>query len=1072
VSAPGRELPYRGADRAEHLARLVCRLDARAAEADTKRALDPPTLALLDAWATVEAVIDFYQERIAAEGFLSTALEPGSILALAALLGHGPRPPLAAGVHLAYQLNADPADSAVALGPGMLAMSVPGEGEQPQTFETLEELVARPSWNTLAVALARPLSTTRDTVAHLRRLVIAGTAAALLPNDVILLDLAGEATPVHVSVASAEVDHTAGLTTVELLSDVAAPAPAPSAAAVVDALGALEPQLRRPPSLPPRSPEALVRSPADVFGPSSDTTPRLLGALEPALGQTLYQALATTTIGEREVTSASVLTVKAAPFGAQAAPRPLFDDTGKPAGTDEWPLGGSHVLKLRIAGTGIAAALEHAVRRMSRDEGEELFDLIVELLEFPFGGREREHGDRPHVLAIDCATEEQSAGTSVRIRGEGRLVANLHPLGKLEISLSDGKAELEYTGPVPGAELLRVHITPNPREGAIDAVVNGHRYGWVPEQREPLRAKLGIHTLTITWRAAQRRERDHERERDRDSSSLELSIETPLPLTDTRRLDLDGVYDGILRDTPILIEAADDVDEEDLYPLVAIVHSTGTVAAARYGVTAKVTRLRLDRDWIGRERLLSTLRRLTVRAQPSALDLLPLPVDDDVGGGTIELDRLHAGLEAGRLLIITGTRSDLPSGAQVAAGEVVMVAEIRHGSEDAPGDAPRTTLTLATPLAYRYERRTVKLYGNVVGARQGASQREPLPVEGEGPRTLAMAPVLADPAPVEAGSTSSLAVDVDGIRYHEVPRSEDPSLARAYLTGTDSEGRTTVTFAAPLPTGTGSVTATYRAGHGADGNVRAHQVTQLLSRPLSVAGLDNPLPGSGGAEGDGPGSVRSRAPVGLNAVGRIVSISDHADLALSWVGIGKAVALTATDGRRERVLLTIADDQPVPLAPAGALVAGVTGAIVEAGDPLVPVTVRAADLLAIVLAADVIRAPEARWEDVATALRAALLDDFGYASRGLGEAVERSDLIATAHGVHGVRSFTVTALGLVGAGASAQEIADLPQRLTGPVPERLEVRLRPPADAPLAPAQVAFLLGGVRDTLLLNERPA
>ena len=55
-----------------------------------------------------------------------------------------PRPGLAASVWLAYSLQPDPTDTAVVLPAGLLAQSVPGTGELPQTFETTAELVARP----------------------------------------------------------------------------------------------------------------------------------------------------------------------------------------------------------------------------------------------------------------------------------------------------------------------------------------------------------------------------------------------------------------------------------------------------------------------------------------------------------------------------------------------------------------------------------------------------------------------------------------------------------------------------------------------------------------------------------------------------------------------------------------------------------------------------------------------------------------------------------------------------------------------------------------------------------------
>ncbi len=54
----------------------------------TTRAADDPAIALLDAWAMVADVLSFYQERIANEGFLRTALERLSVLELARTIGY------------------------------------------------------------------------------------------------------------------------------------------------------------------------------------------------------------------------------------------------------------------------------------------------------------------------------------------------------------------------------------------------------------------------------------------------------------------------------------------------------------------------------------------------------------------------------------------------------------------------------------------------------------------------------------------------------------------------------------------------------------------------------------------------------------------------------------------------------------------------------------------------------------------------------------------------------------------------------------------------------------------------
>src|SRR5207248_7596272 len=153
------------------------------------------TVALIDAWATVADVIAFYQERIANEGFLATAVEPESILALAGLLGRRPRPGLAAFVLLAYTLDPDPADKAVTLTAGMKAQTIPGPGETPQTFETAEALVARPGWNLLQPRSSAPLAVDPTEVSFLTHLTVDGTSAKLSPNDVVLLDFGLRAEP-------------------------------------------------------------------------------------------------------------------------------------------------------------------------------------------------------------------------------------------------------------------------------------------------------------------------------------------------------------------------------------------------------------------------------------------------------------------------------------------------------------------------------------------------------------------------------------------------------------------------------------------------------------------------------------------------------------------------------------------------------------------------------------------------------------------------------------------------------------------------------------------------------------
>lgn len=118
----------------------------------TRESADP-AIAFLDAWATVADVLTFYQERIANEGFLRTAVERRSVLELAWLIGYQLRPGVAASTYLAYTLDKD---SEALVPAGTRALSMPGPGELPQPFETAEDLDARAGWNLLQVRLTRP----------------------------------------------------------------------------------------------------------------------------------------------------------------------------------------------------------------------------------------------------------------------------------------------------------------------------------------------------------------------------------------------------------------------------------------------------------------------------------------------------------------------------------------------------------------------------------------------------------------------------------------------------------------------------------------------------------------------------------------------------------------------------------------------------------------------------------------------------------------------------------------------------------------------------------------------------
>ena len=591
---------------------------------------------------------------------------------------------------------------------------------------------------------------------------------------------------------------------------------------------------------------------------------------------------------------------------------------------------------------------------------------------------------------------------------------------------------------------------------------------WDPYLGTPFTGQVGDTQLAIAWAKSPS---------PIGEATLTVTIATPLPLSEAQQnvLLLDGNYPGITSGSYVVIDGAGPTGDTSgvRHRVITQVTSADTVAASGYGITAKVTRLGLTDKWIDDSAKMQTaLRPLTVYAQPAVLPLQPAPVTADVAGSSIDLDGLVAGMTPGRLIAVTGTRTDLPAGATVQSGEIAMVASVSTGADG--GETTFSTLDLAGPLAYSYQRATVQVYGNVVAAHQGATINQVLgsgqPAQAPQSFTLSSGPLLADPAPAGPGLESTLKVTVNGIGYVQVDRVDSTTPAQSFLAGTNASGQTTITFPAPIPAGTGNISASYRAGDGSQGNVQAGQITQLLSRPASLSSVTNPLPATGGSGGDNQESVRAAAPVSLTGLGRAVTVSDYVSLARSISGVAKASAATSSGAG---VVVTVAGTDPVQLNPGDSLCTGVAAAIAAVADPAVPVQVVPASLYLIALTAAVIRDPLVSWDATVAAVQAALLAGFGYAQRDLGQDVAVSDLLAAAHAAPGVLSVKVTGLALVPAAASAVALSTtLPTLLTGPVPAVATLAAVPSQWklAPSAGAAVAYMSEAAPGTLILSEQ--
>jgi uncharacterized phage protein gp47/JayE len=547
---------------------------------------------------------------------------------------------------------------------------------------------------------------------------------------------------------------------------------------------------------------------------------------------------------------------------------------------------------------------------------------------------------------------------------------------------------------------------------------------------------------------------------------------------DPLELSLDARYDRIAPGSFIGIRTFPN-DE----PALFAVAETRERSRRDYGLSATTTVVRLNAGYFsepGQVLSLAPLRDVDVFAQSEPLKLADVPIetdipeDPDADPTVLELDGIYDGLTAGRWAIVAGKRTDLPG---VSDAELVMIAATEHRANPAiPGDTPHTFLTLSTKLAYRYERSSVTISGNVVRATHGETRAETI---GSGDASqarqtfaLKAKPLTFLASPTQSGTQSTLTVRVNGVRWHEAAdlNSLGPN-DRAYITATSDAG-TSVIFGdgvhgARLPTGAENITAAYRTGIGAPGNLDPGKISLLMSRPLGVKGVSNPRPASGGADSESRDDIRRNVSTALLALDRLVSLDDYANFARTFAGIAKAAVASIGSGAGSAVYLTLAGPANAAIDAAGDLATNLAAALRTLGDPRRAFALGSCERVILVVGASVDIEPDALWETVEPAIRSALVAQFGFDARDFGRPAYKSEAIAAIQSVAGVvdvaldlfAGITAATLDLLATFDEQPVVADA----VAPKPARSN------GDT-IAPAQFVALDPSVRDTILLRKR--
>ncbi len=471
------------------------------------------------------------------------------------------------------------------------------------------------------------------------------------------------------------------------------------------------------------------------------------------------------------------------------------------------------------------------------------------------------------------------------------------------------------------------------------------------------------------------------------------------------------------------------------------VTATTEVSLAKFALSGKVTRLSLagfglDTAFAG------FVRETTVFARSELLTLAERPVTTPISGGSIPLAVAADGLLPGRKLILRGIRAKDQASVVVSATVVSVMAQ----------NANRTVVEVSKPLADDLVCGSLVVHANVALASHGESLTQ---IFGSGNSGLSFQrfelkqlPLTYRAAANEIGAAAELTVRVGDVAWQEQPSLFGTTATdHAYTVETNELGQMFVGFGdgtrgARLPSGVNNIRATYRKGLGQAGNLAADRLTQLMTRPLGLKNVSNPMPTEGGTDPEPAAAARATIPVTTRTLGRTVSVLDYEDFARAFSGIAKAEAAVLQARLGVTVAVTLVAPDGADLTPASPVWQNLSAALRASGDPFVQVTLLTGQASTFRLGLKVKVDPAYDPALVLPAVEAALRDRFSFDLRNLGEPVQQSVVIAVAQSVPGVVAVDLTRL-YGGTRPAQQTAASLQTRL-------LAARMRVEAGVALA----------------------
>jgi len=973
----------------------------------TTRNDDDFTIALLDAWAMVADVLTFYQERIANETYLRTATERFSITQLAWLIGYELSPGVAASTYLAFTMaEAEGSPLRTTIDTGTKVQSIPGPGEQAQIFETVEKIEARVEWNEIKPEKTEfKLPSSGTEVIYLK-----GTSTNLKIGDALLF--VGE----------------------EREND-------------------------------PRSKNWDFRRVKKIT--SDDKNGFTAVRLDKGLGSELPH------VAPEKNPKVYALRQRAALFGYNAPEWRAMPDNVKrtylglpssvevPVCCDQWP-----GFSIRGSGKGLDAEYFDNKNLTGNPKLKRIDPLVnfiwgtgspftpfVEVFSARWKGFIQpkctgeytfytisDDGVRlwvNNIKIIDNWTDHGSTQDTAKEKLNLK-TDELYPV-RLEYYEQGGLAEMRllWDGPDMPQEVVpssQLHVSADlPPVIYLDAIYPQILSGsWLMLSIPGYQELYQVESVAEDSR-----------------SNFTLTAKTTRMTLKGENLKL---FDNHLRDTVVFAQSEQlEFAEQPLRTPVLGSPSEKLRLADETLTPVEGSKITFVKSVSGLEKghmLIVSGKRLSARITKEMMlesadgfqslqlrpgDVLTIIESPRVTSGSVKWHLMNLDGFDG---FVTTTSNEIIL--EPADNDDELVSEAVE-VEESFGDP--TTVKLKRALKNSYDRTTVSIYANIVLATHGETVKEILGSgKAEQPYqrfSLRQPPLTYVSSPKPGGAEPTLEIRVNELLWHEVPAlyGHGPD-EHIYITRTEDDGKTTVQFGdgytgARLPTGQENVRSTYRKGIGLSGLVKANQLKLLMTRPLGVKDVNNPLDSNGGADREYLEDARHNAPLKVLTLDRIVSLLDYEDFARAYAGIAKALATWTWDGEKQGVFITVAGPGGAKILPDSELYKNLLTSIKNAGDPSVPLRVQSYIPALFRLDASIKIDPAHSSEKVMDALNKSLQTKFSFEARSFGQSVMLSEVMAVMAAVSGVIFVNVDKLNRIdGKGGDG-----LKQPLTAAVPK-------------------------------------